>query len=162
MEFGHLRDELDRLFSEFAPAKTSNGINSPFWTPAIDLREEDDVFQLTMDLPGMSAEDLDITFDDGLLTIAGERIVDLESTEGRFHRVERHAGRFSRTIRFNTNIQPDQVEADLQNGVLSLQIPKAETSKPYRISVGSTANQVHSGDGASAEPENNIEVTETA
>ena len=105
------------------------------WAPALDISERKDAYLVTVELPGVEAEDLDITMEDGLLTIKGERQFTSESSEQQFHRVERRYGAFQRSITLPAQVQADHIEATFDNGVLQIVVPKAEEAKPKRIQV---------------------------
>jgi HSP20 family protein len=105
------------------------------WAPALDISERKDAYLVTVELPGVEAEDLDITMEDGLLTIQGERQFTSESTEQQFHRVERRYGAFRRSITLPAQVQAEQIQASFDNGVLQIVVPKAEEAKPKRIQV---------------------------
>jgi HSP20 family protein len=105
------------------------------WAPALDISERKDAYLVTVEVPGVEPEDLDITMEDGLLTIKGERQFTSESSEQQFHRVERRYGAFRRSITLPAQVQTDQIEATFDNGVLQIVVPKAEEAKPKRIQV---------------------------
>jgi HSP20 family protein len=105
------------------------------WAPALDISERKDAYLVTAELPGVDAEDLDITMEDGLLTIQGERHFAHDSSEQQFHRVERRYGAFRRSITLPAQVQAEQIEASFDNGVLQILVPKAEEAKPKRIRV---------------------------
>jgi HSP20 family protein len=83
----------------------------------------------------MRAEDLNLTFENGVLTISGEVKQQNEQRERNYHRVERRFGRFSRSITFPSTVRGDTIEASLEHGVLTLNIPKAEEVKPRKIAI---------------------------
>jgi HSP20 family protein len=105
------------------------------WAPALDISERKDAYLLTVELPGVEADDLDITMEDGLLTIQGERHFAHDSSEQQFHRVERSSGAFRRAITLPPHVMADAVEASMEDGVLRILVPKAEEAKPKRIQV---------------------------
>jgi HSP20 family protein len=105
------------------------------WAPAVDISERKDAYLVTVELPGMTAEDLDITMEDGLLTIQGERQFTAESSEQQFHRVERRYGAFRRSITLPAHVMAEQIEASFEDGVLQILVPKAEEATPKRIRV---------------------------
>jgi HSP20 family protein len=90
---------------------------------------------VTVELPGVDADDLEITMEDGLLTIQGERQFTGESSEEQFHRIERRYGAFRRSITLPAQVQAEQIQASFDNGVLQIVVPKAEEAKPKRIQV---------------------------
>jgi HSP20 family protein len=105
------------------------------WAPALDISERKDAYLVTVELPGVEAEDLEITMEDGLLTIQGERQFTAESSEEQFHRIERRYGAFRRSITLPAQVQAEQIQASFDNGVLQIVVPKAEEAKPKRIQV---------------------------
>ena len=105
------------------------------WAPALDISERKDAYLVTVELPGVEADDLDITLEDGLLTIQGERHFAHDSSEQQFHRIERRYGAFRRAITLPAQVQAEQVEAWFDNGVLQVVVPKMEEAKPKRIRV---------------------------
>ncbi len=102
--------------------------------PALDLSETDNSFLVEMAVPGLKAEDLTVTVENNVLTIKGE--MHKTSEENRtYHRVERRYGSFQRSITLPSRVKSDEIEATLSDGVLRLEIPKAEESKPRRIAI---------------------------
>ena len=105
------------------------------WAPALDISERKDAYLVTVELPGVEADDLQITLEDGLLTIQGERQFTQESSEQQFHRIERRYGAFRRSITLPAQVMAEQIEAMVDNGVLQILVPKMEEAKPKRIQV---------------------------
>jgi HSP20 family protein len=105
------------------------------WAPALDISERKDAYLVTVELPGVEADDLDITLEDGLLTIQGERHVAHDSSEQQFHRVERRYGAFRRSITLPAHVMADGIQASADNGVLQILVPKMEEATPKRIQV---------------------------
>jgi HSP20 family protein len=105
------------------------------WAPALDISERKDAYLVTVELPGLKPEDLDITMEDGLLTIQGERQFTSESSEQQFHRVERRYGAFRRSITLPAHVMAEGIEASFEDGVLQILVPKAEEAKPKRVQV---------------------------
>lgn len=137
-DFDVLRREMSRLFDDFLPARsTSDQQESAVWAPRADLSETDDAFVIAIDLPGIERDDLDITVEDGTLKISGERAMREEHDRGQFHRIERSYGRFYRSFSFGPNVDPDNIDATFDDGVLTVRVGKAEERKPRRIEVGS-------------------------
>src|SRR5215212_8277335 len=128
-ELNSLQSEMNRLFNTVfdAPSGSSSGNVLRRWMPAMDLVESGDHFVLRADLPGMGEDDVNIEFEDGTLTVSGERTAEhADSNEG-FHRVERSFGSFSRSLTLPQGIDP---------GVLEIRIPKPEQRKPRKIAIG--------------------------
>jgi HSP20 family protein len=107
------------------------------WAPALDISERKDAYLVTVELPGLKPEDLDITMEDGLLTIQGERQFTGESSEQQFHRVERRYGAFRRAITLPAHVMAEGIQASFEDGVLQILVPKAEEATPKRIQVRS-------------------------
>jgi HSP20 family protein len=125
-----IQDEMNQVFG-----RARQGQGGRVWAPALDISERKDAYVVTVEVPGISPDDLDITLEDGLLTIRGERRFTKETSEQQFHRVERRYGAFRRSITLPSQVQADQIEASFDNGVLEVIVPKAEEAKPKRIQV---------------------------
>jgi len=145
--FGDLRsaqeeraqDQMDRLFARalglHGQWQSATGASPLAWAPALDIAEGKDAYLVTVELPGVKLDDLEITLEDGLLTIQGERHVAHDSSEEQFHRVERSFGAFRRSITLPAQVEADAVEASMEDGVLRILGPKAEEAKAKRIQV---------------------------
>ena len=102
---------------------------------AIDVSEDENAVTLTAEVPGIGKEDLEVTLDNGVLTLRGEK-KEQETTEGvNYHRVERRYGHFERRMRLPEYVDPEKVEATCNDGVLKLRIPKAEAAKAKAIQI---------------------------
>lgn len=106
---------------------------------ALDVYENEDGYVVTADVPGIAVDDIDIRLDDNVLTISAETSYEHQDENWTALLQERHHGKFSRSLRFPVNVNNDAVEADYNNGVLTIKVPKAEEVKPRRIAV-KTAN----------------------
>ena len=131
--FTTLRDELDRLF-DFALPTRDSGLSSG-WTPALDVHDEKDSFLVRVELPGIKKDDITVSLDKGVLTINGERKDEHEKKEGEAFRSERFFGRFQRSVSLPLPVDASKVKASYQDGVLSIELPKAEEAKPRQIAV---------------------------
>jgi HSP20 family protein len=109
--------------------------SAPAWAPALDISERKDAYLVTVELPGVEADELQITLEDGLLTIQGERRFADDSSEQQFHRVERCYGAFRRSITLPAHVMAAGIEASADNGVLQILVPKMEAATPKRIQV---------------------------
>ena len=123
------------------------------WAPAVDISERKDAYLVTVELPGLKPEDLDITMEDGLLTIQGERHFANDSSEQKFHRVERRYGAFRRSITLPAHVMAEGIEASFEDGVLQILVPKAEEAKAKRVQVrpGRTEISAASSEGESSQ-----------
>jgi HSP20 family protein len=117
------------------PAQQQGSATATAWAPALDISERKDAYLVTVELPGVEADDLEITLEDGLLTIQGERHFAPDSSEQQFHRVDRRYGAFRRSITLPAQVQAEQIEASADNGVLQILVPKMEEAKAKRIQV---------------------------
>jgi HSP20 family protein len=127
-----LRNAVDRLFDS-----TVNPLSAQptTWGLALDVVEKDDEFLVKASVPGVNPDDLEITFTDNVLTIQGETKSEEEVKDARYHLRERRFGSFSRSISLGSRIAADKIQADYENGVLILHLPKAEEVKPKRINI---------------------------
>ncbi len=128
-----LRDELSRLF-DFALPTRDSGLFSG-WTPALDVYDEKDNFVVKAELPGLKKEDIDINVHNGVLTISGERKQEAEKKEGQTFRSERYFGRFQRSVTLPAAVDVSKVKASYKDGVLTIDLPKAEEAKPKQIAI---------------------------
>jgi len=142
VEVDSLQSEVNRLFDGFfGNGRAGNGVAARRWVPAMDLAEEGDDLVLTADLPGLSEDDVAIEIKDRVLTISGERKAEREREGRGFHRVERSFGRFSRSLTLPDGIEPDEVAASFDRGVLEVRIPKPEQRKPHRVEIGGASSE---------------------
>lgn len=132
-----LQREIDTLFESFFPARGSDGdTETSVWTPRVDLAETEETYLIYLDLPGMTKEDLSINYQDGTLSVSGERtFAERDEKEMSFARVERFAGHFYRSFTLPKAINSNKIEANYADGVLTIRVPKAEESKPRRINI---------------------------
>lgn len=118
--------ELPGLFSE-----------EMTFTPAFDVSETENAVIVEAEVPGMDQKDIDINLSDGLLTITGEKKHEKEDKDESYHCVERHYGKFSRTMRVPFEVETDKVDAIYKDGVLKVTLPKSETARPRKIEIKS-------------------------
>jgi HSP20 family protein len=132
-----LRREIDRLFEDaFRLGHAGRGE----WTPAVDVRETDQELTFAVEIPGMAAKDVEVTTDNGVLTIRGERIDEqTEGENGRLHLAERNYGSFARRFQLPHGVDGDQIKADVEFGILTLRVPKAAVPEPKQIRVNTGA-----------------------
>jgi HSP20 family protein len=131
--FAALRDEMDRLFDRsFAPVFRTPGCFSR-WAPALDVYQDKDQFTVVAELPGLKKENIELSLHDGVLTISGERKQEKKGEEG--YRNERFFGRFQRSVTLPASIDGNKVKATYQDGILRVELPKAEEAKPKQIEV---------------------------
>lgn len=112
------------------------------WSVALDVVENEDEYLVKASLPGINPDDLEITFEDNLLTLKGEVKEENEVDETRYHLRERRYGSFTRTIKMPSGIQSDKIEANYDKGVLELHLPKVEEVKPKKIAITTSTTKV--------------------
>jgi HSP20 family protein len=129
-----IQNEMNRLFGRTYGgdvAETTRGA----WTPALDVHEAQDKFVITMELPGLSTDDVDISVEDSTLVVRGERKFYSEEDEGSFHRIERRFGEFTRSLTLPSTADAESIQASFDQGVLTIEVPKREEAKPRKISI---------------------------
>jgi HSP20 family protein len=129
-----LHRDLDRLATRRTP---SGGANDPVadWAPAVDIVEEKDRFVLRADVPGVSPEDIDVSMDNGVLSVSGERHAIAPSEDSGVQRIERATGRFLRRFTLPETADAEGIAAKCANGILEVSIPKMPEVKSRRITV---------------------------
>ena len=110
------------------------------WNPAVDVLEENDRILVKVEAPGVDEKDLRITFEDGILTVSGERQFERKDDRN-YHRIERAYGSFTRSFTLPRSVEPAQIAANYRNGVLEIEIPKKEESRPKQIQINVNANK---------------------
>jgi HSP20 family protein len=128
----NLMNEFDRLFERPYPRTAAHD-----WNIALDVAEKDETYLVTATVPGVNPDDMEITLEDGVLTLKGEIKNNEEVEEAKYHVRERRFGSFNRSIRFPMAVNSEAVQATYNNGILSLNIPKSEAVKPKRITINS-------------------------
>jgi HSP20 family protein len=145
-ELAALQNDMGRLMSTFLGQGEINGENgSRTWMPAVDVWETENELVYAFDLPGIPEDKISVEYDDGALTVSGERERTQEVQGDRFYRYERRFGSFSRTVGLPQGVTEDAIRADYNAGVLEIHVPKPEQAKPRRIQVGSGAQATIEG-----------------
>ena len=126
---------VNRFFTDFAPVAAAD--QSRGFKPPVDIVEQDNAFIATVDLPGIKKEDIEISLDEGVLSISGERKLEHQvGEEGTAYRlIERSYGAFSRSFTLPQGVDFTKVEANFADGVLKLTLPKSEAAKPRKITI---------------------------
>jgi HSP20 family protein len=132
-----LIDRLHREANRVLAAGAANGETAARsdWLPAVDIREEDERFVFEADLPGVALADLDITVEKGVLTLSGSRATRPQDEAGELRRAERASGRFLRRFSLPESADPESVQADYRNGVLTVAVAKRPPARPRKIEV---------------------------
>jgi len=130
-ELHRMRQHLEHVFDDAPQQRVSAGV-----FPLTNLTEDKNNYYVRAELPGVKGDELDIQVTGNNLAISGERKIAAEE-EARYHRREREAGTFSRMIGLPGEVDTDKIEANLENGILTIVVSKAEIAKPKQISVSS-------------------------
>jgi len=134
-ELSSLREEIDRLFDSFFGRVPSIRERETTWLPAINLEETDDSFIVHAELPGLRKDEIKVTVSEDALTISGERKLKKEEKGKTYHRVEMSYGKFKRTIDFPGDVIPEKAKATYKSGILTIEVPKSEKTKPKEIKI---------------------------
>ncbi|MCA9980944.1 MAG: Hsp20/alpha crystallin family protein [Anaerolineales bacterium] len=134
-----MQTQMDRLMDSFF---TNDYADTERFGLAVDVAEDDDNFTITAAIPGVKAEDLHITLDKDVLTIQAETRGEEVQEGARYHLRERRYGAYSRSLRFPVPVNGDNITAGYEDGVLTVQVPKAEVVKPKRIAVNGAAKTI--------------------
>src|ERR671923_1781553 len=136
-ELSSIQNELNRLFGQTF-GEGSEEVRMAAWVPAVDVAETQDRFLITAELPGLRPEDVDISVENSVLRIQGERRFYDERKEDDFHRIERRFGSFTRSITLPSTADAENIQASFDAGVLTIEVPKREEAKPRKIQVKAT------------------------
>ncbi len=127
-------DQVERALSDWfgwQPEKGPVGI-----TPVMDVHEDDDTLTVAMELPGLTREQIEVTLEGGVLTVSGEKQIERKKEGKRYYTVERRTGSFRRSVSLPTDVNVEKASARFENGVLTITVPKSESVKPKRLTVG--------------------------
>ncbi|HEV7903427.1 MAG TPA: Hsp20/alpha crystallin family protein [Pyrinomonadaceae bacterium] len=142
-----LQDEVNRLFSSnLSRSFGDEGIARGAWAPTVDIYENKDQIVLEAELPGMNREDFELSIENNVLTLRGERRFEKKDESDNYHRVERSYGSFTRSFTLPQTVSPENVTAEYKNGVLRVVLQKREEVKARRIEIAGE------GAGGSAQP----------
>jgi len=136
--FASLDDMFSRMPSAFGRwPRLSSESDTAEWSPSVDISETDTEYLLKAQLPAVKREDVHITYDDGMLTISGQRKQEKEQRDEKFHRIESFHGAFSRSFTLPEKIEAGSIRADAKDGVITVHVPKskAEARKPTEIKI---------------------------
>ena len=131
--FGNMYDQFNRLFDLAFPTRAAESFGD--WSPALDAMEDNDKYVVSLEVPGLKKEDINVSVHDGVLTVSGERKSEHDIKDATMHRTERYYGKFSRSVSLPAQVRADKVAATYKDGILTVQLPKAEEAKPKNIEV---------------------------
>ena len=130
--------DMEAVLDRYRPTRSlakHEEIATADWYPSVDVAETERAFHIHAELPGVKKEDIKVNVNDGVLTLSGHRKAKLEEKGKKFHRVERSYGSFSRSFALPDNVKPDSVQANFQDGVLEVDLPKSIDEKPKQVDV---------------------------
>ena len=150
-----LQDEVNRLFStNLSRSFGEEGMARGAWNPSVDIYENKDQIVLEAELPGMKREDFDLSIENNVITLRGERRFEKQDEGDNYHRVERSYGSFARSFTLPQTVQADEVTAEYRNGVLRVTMPKREEVKARRIEVAGESGAAKTSRTIEAKAEN--------
>ncbi len=130
-DLARLQEEMGRLFDD----RLFKASESMGWTPACDIFEDDEAVTLRFELAGVEPKDVEIRFENGVLTLRGERKLEKEEKRDNYHRVELAYGTFTRTFALPATVDAERIKAEAKNGILTVMLPKKAEAKPRAIQV---------------------------
>jgi HSP20 family protein len=140
-ELASLQERMNRIFEDTlsgSSARHEDDALAATWTPPVDILERKDRIVLTAELPGFEEDQIRLHFEDGVLTLDGERRFEKEVDDARYHCVERSYGRFARSFRLPANVDEETISATFRNGLLVVELPKKVEARAKSI-------RIHSG-----------------
>ena len=132
-EVAALQNRVNSLFRDFNDGESS--LTTTNFIPAVDIYEDEKRIVLKLEVPGIPEKDLDVTVENNTLVVKGERKFEKEEKEENFHRIERRYGSFSRAFTLPTTVEPENIDAKYENGVLKLELKKKPEAQPKQIKV---------------------------
>ncbi len=128
-------NSFDRIYREFFNEDSNLDRSSTNWTPSVDISEDDNKYSVSADLPGVDKKNVHINVKENVLTVTGERTVENSADSANYHRRERLSGTFKRCFRLPELVIEDKISAKFKNGILTIDLPKAEIAKPKEIEI---------------------------
>ena len=135
-EFDRIRMEMDRLWDSFLEGRPVRRVEDDReWLPSVDVSETKNDLVIKAELPGLDTKDIDISMNNGYLTIKGEKKNEKEERDENYHLIERSYGSFTRSVRLPREVQSDKITASFKNGILKITLPKSEEAKKKEIKI---------------------------
>lgn len=136
----NLHNEMGRIFGGLLSSNdTDTNTESSSWMPTVDITETENSYEIHAELPGVLENDVNVSVTDNLLTIKGEKRQEEKSEERNIHRVERRYGNFQRSFTLPRQVNTGEIKAGFKDGILTLNIPKVEETKPTEIPIEVTS-----------------------
>ena len=130
-----IQEEMNKLFDEKLDKFSEGALQERIWEPLVDIYEEEDKFVIKAEVPDVDKKDIEITIEDNVLTIKGEKKFEREEKKENYLRAERYYGAFRRSFTLPATVDKENVKASLDKGVLTIEIPKKEETKPKKIEI---------------------------
>jgi len=131
-----LRERMNKLFEDMAASRgEEKDLATSSWAPAVDIYETEGEVVLTAEIPGIEEKDIEIKVEDNSLTLRGERKFEKETKEDNYHRIERAYGSFFRSFTLPSYVDQDKIEAEHENGILKVRMPKRAELKPRKVKI---------------------------
>jgi HSP20 family protein len=135
-DFSTLQDRMNRIFREsFSPEGSDEALTTSNFAPPVDVYEDEHNITLNIEVPGIDEKDINVSVENNTLTVRGERRFEKDEKEENYHRVERMYGSFARSFTLPNTLDPEQVSADYEKGVLKIRLAKKVEAKPKLIKV---------------------------
>ncbi len=134
-EFNKLFNSFGKRFGFLDKDSSEDEYANAVWMPLTDISEDENNYTLHLDLPGVKKDDVKISYADGQLNISGERKMEKESKDSKYHRMERAFGKYYRTFTLPQQIHADKIDAEFKDGQLIITVPKSEEAKPKEIPI---------------------------
>jgi HSP20 family protein len=131
-ELARVQDEMGRILDDRMTYRAGESLG---WTPAADIYEDEEGLTLRFDLAGVEPKDVDIRFENGVLTLKGERKLEKEEKKDNYHRIELSYGAFNRSFSLPATVDPEKIRAESKNGVLAVHLPKKAEAKPKTVQI---------------------------
>ncbi len=131
-----LQDRVNSLFEGFSDVSGKEQLAAGTFVPPVDIYEDEQNLVLKLEIPGVNEEDLQVSLENNLLTVKGERKFEKEENEENFHRIERRFGTFTRTFRMPNTVDSDYTSASYDKGILKITLAKRAEAKPKQIKIG--------------------------
>jgi len=149
-EFSTLQDRVNRIFREsYNPEGPGDALTTANFAPPVDVYEDEHNITLKIEVPGIDEKDIDVSIENNTLTVRGERRFEKEEKEENFQRVERQYGSFTRSFTLPNTVNPEQISAHYDKGVLKILLAKKAEAKPKQIKVNVDAEKTLEAKGAS-------------
>ena len=148
-EFSTLQDRVNRIFREsYSPEGPGEALTTANFAPPVDVYDDGHNIILNIEVPGIDEKDIDVSIENNTLTVRGERTLEKEQKEENFQRVERRYGSFTRSFTLPNSVDPEQVSAHYNKGVLKIRIAKKAEAKPTQIKVNVDGEKTLEAKGA--------------